>query len=282
MPTVFEVIVQAARALEAMQDGTATGGAANQIIDTNLPLIGWDSDDDFAGGWAAILRDAGGAGAAPQGQTRNISAYTGAGGVITVSPVFTAAVAVGDNYGAMTARYPRDTLVGKLNQFLAEQGDIPTEDTSLTTAADQTEYSLPALGVKQDLRQVFVATATAAPYYWSRLASWNQIYADAGVAGKIVFPYQLPSGYKLKLIYMAPHPAVYLDADKISEYVGKDWAGLETAVRAATWRLDQPGEDRDSLISKINDLLQQAARAQHRRRPLTPSPTPRLPYFPGS
>lgn len=279
MATVFDVLVQAARNLDALEEGVATAGSTSTLTDLTLLDEGWDEDASFNGGTLYILAHAGGA--APQGQSRVPTNYIASTGVITVAPVFSVAVAANDRYGVTTNRYPRNTLAGKLNEFLSELGDVPTEDVSLTTLANTLEYSLP-VAAKLDVREVWIAQLTAAPWNWRRLATYRYIYAGAGVAGKLIFPYQLPVGFILKVVYMGAHPAVYADSDVISDYIADDWAAMEVASRAARWRLDQPGEDRDALIAKINDLSQQAARAEHRRRPLTPAVTPRLPYFPGS
>lgn len=280
MPFVFDVLVQAARALDALEEGVATAGSNATLTDPVLVTAGWDEDDSFEGGTLFITQDHALIGAPPMRQSRVVSAYVSASGQITVSPVFSAAVAANDRYGVTTSRYPRNMMVGKLNEFLQEMGDLPTEDiTSLMSLSGTLEYGLP-VAAKKDLRQVWVAQSTAAPYNWKRLIHYRRGYSAGGAVESLIFPYYLDAGMKMKLIYMTTHPQVYADTDQVSDYVAVEWAAIEVAVRSARWRLDQPGEDRDSLIAKINDLLQRAARAQHRRRPLTPQPTPIFPYIP--
>lgn len=280
MTTVVDVLVQAARALDALVEGVATGGSTTTIVDSRLPGIGWNEDDQFNDGTAFILYDAAGAGGAPQGECRVVSDYGQASGTITVGTAFTQAVAAGDVYGVMTDRYPKQVLVGKLNEWLAEQGDVPTEDTSLTTAASTREYTLPAAAAKRDLREVWIAQATAQPYDWQMLKHWRQVYAAGGANGKLIFPYDPASGYLLKLVYMAPHAALYTDAGVLSDYLAADLAALEVALRAARWRLDQPGSEAEQVIRKINDLMGRAALARRHRRPAMPDVAQIYPYLP--
>jgi len=64
------------------------------VSSTIADLIGWE-DDYFAGWWMMIVRDDGGAGAAPQGEYRQITSYTSSSGLMNHT-AFSAADAVGD------------------------------------------------------------------------------------------------------------------------------------------------------------------------------------------
>jgi len=79
--------------------GTATGGAVNSVIDSAYAIPGATTDHfDFK--IIKIATDAGGAGAAPEGEVRYISegGYAAASGTFTPSVNFTAAVANLDTY----------------------------------------------------------------------------------------------------------------------------------------------------------------------------------------
>jgi len=67
-----------------------SAGVSSTIAD----LIGWE-DDYFLGWWMMIVRDDGGAGAAPQGEYRQISSYTSTTGLMNHT-AFSAADVVGD------------------------------------------------------------------------------------------------------------------------------------------------------------------------------------------
>lgn len=277
MPILFDAIHAVGRALEAIHENIAEGGTTTTIVDTDLVNLGWGTDD-FKGGTALIIRDAAGAGAAPEKQSRQVTAYAAGSGTITTD-AFTVAPASGDWYGVMTNRYPRGLIVSKVNQTLAEFGDIPTEDiSSLTTASGTREYNLP-IAAKKDLRQVWLARNTAAPWNWEPVMTAYVEGANANTVGNLIFPYQPRAPYKLKLVYMAAHPLVTADADYISEYVSLDWLALDAAAKCVRARLESPGANEKRAVSLLNDLLQQAERARNRRPRFAPQPFPSLGTF---
>src|SRR3990167_11236788 len=77
--------------------GTATGGAVGTVIDSAYALPAATADH-FDMKCIKIATDAGGAGAAPEGEVRYISegGYTAASGTFATEVDFTAAVASGD------------------------------------------------------------------------------------------------------------------------------------------------------------------------------------------
>lgn len=276
----FTTMVQAARALQALHEGQASADSAGvlTVVDSLLPSLGWSRDDLFNGGTVFVIRD--GAGAAPEGQSRVVTDYTGSSGTITVAQAFTAAVGTGDYYGVMTNRYPRSILLGKMNEALMEMGDVPTVDTSLTTVGDQLEYALP-VAAKGDLREVWLARNTAAPYDWEPQLTTRTEWTAAGSAGALIFPRQPRVGYAIKLVYMATHPQVVPEnsAALISEYVPLDWLALATAVKCAAWRLEGPGDDRQAMTALLNDLMTREATARRRRQRGMPTTHTRLPSY---
>lgn len=281
MPTAFDALLQAVRALDAAWENTATGGSAAYLQDDFLSDVYPDADS-LNGGTVFITATTDGA--APRGDVRQIEDYTVSPPKLYANagalPNFSASVGAGDLYAVVTNRWPLAQLLGKLNEWLAEQGDVPTEDTSLTTLAATREYTLPD-AAKRDLRQVFIARSTSQPYAWTPLTAWQVLYAGAGDDGKLLLPYDPPVGYTLRLVYLAPHPAVSAGSDALSDYLALDLAGLETALRVARWRLNQPGDDDQKLKDKINDLLRMVELAKRRRRVVQPPVKQIYPYFPG-
>lgn len=284
MPTVYEALLHTMRALDAAWEGTVTSGHVNYLADAALvTAAAFPDNDELNGGTVIITHTTDGL--APLGEVRVVEDYVAASATIyayvSTGTAFTAAPGAGDRYAVLTDRWPLAQLLAKLNQWLAEYGDVPTIDTSLTTLSATREYTLPD-AAKHDLREVWIAQATSQPYDWRRLTSWDVIYAAGGADGKLLFPYQPAVGYKLKLVYLAPHPVVTATTDVLSDYLTADLAGLETALRLVRWRLNQPGDDAEKLTGKLNDLLREVELARRRRRPVLPGITHRLPYFPGS
>lgn len=128
--------------LEQTRGLVATGGSTTTIVDTN---ISDEIDDDTYKGWTAFVSyDAGGAGAAPEGEYQSISDYAQSTNTLTIA-AFTVAIAVGDRATiTRNSLYPLYDVRRLCNNALKELGRVPNLDTSLTTAADQTEYDIPA------------------------------------------------------------------------------------------------------------------------------------------
>ena len=79
--------------------GTVVTGSTTTIVDAGIALPG-ASADRFDYHWVKIVKDAGGASAAPEAQIRAVSeaGYAASTGTLTVSAAFTVATAVGDTY----------------------------------------------------------------------------------------------------------------------------------------------------------------------------------------
>ena len=79
---------------------TASGGTTTTVVDTDLANL--TEDNGGVQGYVKIVTDAGGSGAAPEGQIRRIkngtSGYTASSTTITVNFAFTASPASGDTY----------------------------------------------------------------------------------------------------------------------------------------------------------------------------------------
>jgi len=275
MTTLFDVLLQTARALEALQEGvtSAASGGNTTLVDSQLVVRGF-TDDDFFNGGTLLYQPA----TAANRGSRLVADYTGATGTLTLAAALADTPAQGARYGVLTRRYPRELLSGKINEALAELGDVPTVDTaSLTTASDQLEYNLP-VAARRDLRQVWLARQTAAPWEWERqLRVRAEPGTGLGAVGVLLFPEAPRAGYKLKLVYLAPHPLVGADADLISDYVSPDWLGLAAAEKLARWRLEGSGADERDLTALLNNLTLRLAQGR-RRHPVATAP--RFPVLP--
>ncbi len=95
--TLEELRADLGRAAGKFHTGTATGGSTSTIIDTN-GLDAFPEDDSLNGALAYIRTDAGGAGAAPQGESKTITDHVNSTNTLTLESVLTAAVASGDTY----------------------------------------------------------------------------------------------------------------------------------------------------------------------------------------
>jgi hypothetical protein len=216
--TLFDLTYRTARELGIVKESVATGGSATTIVDT---VMRTESDDYWTQGTAWILHDSAGADASPQGKSRVVSDFTASNDTITLQSTVTDAVASGDYYGVATKAVPNYVLVQKVNTALQEIGPIPVwDETTITIAADQTEYSLP-IAASRDLRQVFLEydKNDSNDQRWCEIFNWRVQPVATGTASLLVLPVQYATGYHLGLLYVDYHPMLYADTDKLAESV---------------------------------------------------------------
>ena len=260
--TLFTLTYKVARELGIVTEGIATGGSTSTIVDTNDRT---EEADYWNKGSAWIINDAAGAGAAPQGEYSVIDDSTAAG-TLTLRSTLTAAVAAGDRYavcrkfGGTTAWL--DIIKSKVNQALIDLGRVPYVDvTTLTTASQQTEYTLP-IASKHDLRTVHIQkNSDLNDNQWEEVLNWGVEQSDPGVAPTLVLPCQYDAGYVLRLVYLAPHPELYAASDPLSEFVPAERVITPAAlaclreIKARTgWR------KYDDEINRMEQRVEQAKR----------------------
>lgn len=118
------ILTRFGRETGLMQTGTATGGDNNYLNDsTRLQSLQF-SPDDWVGAFLRISYDAGGAGAAPEGETRSVTSGEPGAGRLYVSPSFTAAPAAGDVYQLWRRPHPQDVL-DHLDTILQQEAWLP-------------------------------------------------------------------------------------------------------------------------------------------------------------
>lgn len=219
--TLFDLTYKVARHLGIITEGVATGGSATTIVDNPYRS---EPDDYWLYGSAWIVYDAGGAGASPQGKFARISDSVSSTWTITIGTV-TNAVAAGDRY-ALSRKFAAttpwlDVIIQHVNGALAEMGSVPLADiTSITTATDQTEYSLP-VAANQDLREVWLQTdnADANDNQWVRIYNYDIDYKTTGTADLLILGLQPSSDYVVKVVYLAPHSQLFVATDQLNEHV---------------------------------------------------------------
>lgn len=233
------------RRLKGTKISIATSGSTTTIVDSKLPeyLADSNEDDILNGGTVIIIKDAGGAGAAPEGEFNRISDYEDSNGTITVPDALTAAVASGDRYMYISSTdFPLYDLIETVNDALVGLGRIPRVYSSLTTANAQTEYTLPVSLKGIDLHDIEiqrVLTDSNDNRYVS-IEGWKITPADPGTAGLLTIP-QFASGYTLRIGYPGLHPRVSAYSDYISEYIHPELATAAVRAYAWQWYNDQRG-----------------------------------------
>jgi hypothetical protein len=191
-----------------------------------------------------------------------------ASGTLTLQDTLTA-VAAGDIYGVAPQRYPLYLMTQMINNALYLDGYIPRNDVSLTTAASQTEYEMPA-GLSRNLREVLVATNKDVNMNkWVPVVNWRIDYSDTGSLDTLVLAYQLPVSYTLMLRYAEPHGVLQLATDKLNDVIHPDRIIYQASAEAMRWYKDKTRLD--YLEGTIVTLERKAEMAKN-LHPLPPLP----------
>jgi len=249
------LLQQGFRKLRNTRISTATGGSTTTIVDSKLiEYLGDSNEDDILnGGTVILIKDAGGAAAAPEGEIRYIDDYTSATGTITFTAM-TAAPAAGDTYMLVSRDFPLYDMLEVVNDALAYLGQVaPTPDVTLTTVANQTEYALPITlkGARLLDVQVQGITTDSNANQWQTLTGWQVKPATAGATGLLIIP-QFPAGYLIKITYLATHPKVSVYSDYINEAIYPDVAVRSFVAHAWEW-LNHNSGSADDLSRQTED-----------------------------
>jgi hypothetical protein len=217
------------------ESGIATGGSATTIVDS--ARAGVDEDDAYKGSTAFVVKDT--AGASPEGKFAIVTSYTGSSGTFTFSTV-TDAIAAGDIYGIASDEVPLYDAIRLANDALRDMGTIESRDTSLTTAANQTDYEVPVTA-KGRILEVNIETDSThsdAPGYVT-VPGCKYINTAGASTGIVRLPYQPPSGYTLELVYAGLHPVLSAYGDSINENILEGYAVAAAVERAVRWLVDR-------------------------------------------
>ncbi len=274
--TLSDLTYLTALQLGVITEGTATGGSTSTIQDSvDRPE---EDDDDWNGGTAWIRYDAGGAGAAPQGEYAVISDFTSVGGVITIRGTFTVAVAVGDQYAIAKPRYSLQILIQCVNMALNRLGEILIWDSAtITTADNQTEYTLPSMVTKESLKEVYIQINDddSDDNRWRLIYNWRvkEPTAGTGTAKTLILPEQYPSGYAIGLSYTSKHPPMRIYTDKLNESVSPERIYFAAAYEALIKkRRNLDAITADKIVRAQQDML-----IAERDYPISiPAKTPRI------
>lgn len=259
MTTLSKVMERAWRELGHLTDMIATGGGTTSIVVNSAENI-YSSDDQLNGGTAIVTRDAGGAGAAPEGEFAVISDYVASTKTWTIGTL-TAGVASGDTVGMVKPKIRLAQMKAAVNDGLANLGTISLVDTSLTTASDQTEYALPtALKIKRLVDVLLQGQTDSANdnQYYSIKGLIQDFPAAPAATGLLVFNSQPESGRTIKIVYEGEHPTLADFDDVVSETVQEELAVAAAIDKALTWYVSKRGQSALGTfeIQRWNDAKQ--------------------------
>lgn len=257
MATLSSILIGTYSRLGQLTVGTATGGSVTTIVDSKLG----GADNDWNNGAAFVIYDAGGAGAAPEGEMKIISDYTATTGTVDVASAWSGStsVATGDTYGITTPEYPLQQVIRAVNEGLRTLGPMPMVDTTtLDAASQQTEYAYALAWKRNPPRSVWYQgrTGDANDNQWVKInrgpGGWDLVPAAAGSTGLLVLP-QLASGRDIRIIYDGLHPTVSLYNDVVNELIDQDLAISVAVYQALLWSNSRDGSTDRGKVQALNN-----------------------------
>ena len=265
---LFDLTYELALELGIIEESTATGGTTTTLIDT---VMRTEADDYWNQGTVWIIKDVGGAGAAPEGSYAVISDFDNGSNTATIGTIV--APASGDTYVIAHRKYKLGDLIAAVNRAIRDVPQIITEDlTSVDTAAAQTEYTLPT-GINTKNMEVWLEwnISDADDNQWYRVRNCYIQKTAGGTADTLVFPEQPPYPRDVKLVYMAPHAKLVDYDDKLDEDIRYERVIYRAAVHALNhFRMVNERTD-DYLLQTIQDYERRAEQADR----MYPVPQPK-------
>jgi len=239
-PSQFQcthLLQQVYDALEQSIGLVATGGSATTIVDSTLTDT--YQDDELNGYVAFVEYDAGGAGAAPEGEWKSVTDYVASTFTMTTG-TFTAAVAAGDFITLVpNTLFPINDVLRISNRALKHLGDVANVNTSLTTAASQTEYNVPSTVQYDQIVDIQYQTYTGDSdnnYYES---VDFKVIPPSAPGGTATFEIRQPiSGRTIRIISTGQHADIRDYDDPISSDIHSAVAVAACALACAKWKRD--------------------------------------------
>lgn len=241
-----------------MRRWIATGGSASTFINTDWAGVEEQIyDDDDAAliyGTVVVIRDAGGLGAAPEGEMGMITDYDSSSQTMTFDTI-TSTISAGDRVGIASPQFPMEEMFTAANLALQRLGEIDVADTSLTVSAGQTEYTLPSAIRKQPVAVNVQTLQDSNDNRWEPVVGWKVLPAAPGSNWTLVVPV-LTQGYSLQVIYRSTHPKLISFDSDIIEAIHPELALSAILVEAYQWYNNMVGGTNQYMLQRENKALQ--------------------------
>lgn len=253
------------KVLPIQLEGVATNGSQSTIADSSLP--GTLEDDAFKGALAFVLQTTDGA--APEAEFGVVSSFAEGTGTFTLSANLTAAVGAGDYYAVADPQFPKATVLRVVNNALRNFGIISLVDTSLTTAYNTLEYTLPLALKNFPIDRIELGNAVDG---YAEVTNWEVIPAAAGVQAKLIFNSQpnynavTPALCTLRIWYRDYHPELAAYSDKVSETIPDKRVIDECRLALFEDLLERNSDQSDAALRKLAMLQRKQAESEVKQR----------------
>jgi len=233
-------------ALEQNIGRIATGGSTTTIVDNTIDAD--IQDDEYNNYYAFVAYDAGGAGAAPEGDYRLVDDYVQATTTLSFLTAFSAAIEADDHIIlARQGLFKLPDVINQINIGLKSMGDIPYQDTSLTTASSQTEYNVPSTVQWNRIRKVQIQSVINDSNDNEYEDVQFRVIPPASTGGQATIEIRQPIASRtIRIIAVQRHPDVREYDDPIDVAIHPALATAAcalqcAALRANAWKDKIPG-----------------------------------------
>ena len=253
------------KVLPIQAEGKATNGSMSTIVDSSLP--GTLEDDAFKGALAFVQSTTDGA--APEAQFAEVTAFAESTGTFTLDANLTAAVAAGDYYAIADPQFTRAAVLRVINDAIRNFGIISLVDTSLTTAYDTLEYTLPLALKNFPIDRVELGNVTDG---FGEVTNYEVIPAAAGTQAKLVFHSQpkydsvTPALCTLRIWYRDYHAELSAYSDKVSETIPDKRIIDECRLALFEYLMEKNSDLSEASMRKLSLLQRKQAESEVKQR----------------
>lgn len=241
MTTLTKVMLDVARLMGTVREGTATGGSTTTLIDTRLD----EPADYYTKGTLWMLTGVN------EGLCAVINTFSE--NTISLADTLAAAIVAGNEYAVATLEYPKHKLKQSVLTALRHNPILRTDDTLVVTANTK-EYELPE-GVS-DIRRVEVATEASAPYSFAPNMTWREW------SGKLVFDNEpTDTGKIIRVWYEGFHGSIDENNDVLSS-VDMEWLKWTAVVFLYRDMITRINKDNPTDLDLLNEAKIQEAEAR--------------------
>lgn len=237
MSTLVDAMLETARVVGEVFDGTADSGTSTTVVDGDMD----QTANMFKEGTLWVLSGT------YDGACKIIRAQ---GGSTLTFDALASAIVADVTFAVAPKKFPKNVLKAGVLTALRDVV-VLKQDVSLTTEANQESITLPS-GVSRVTR-LEIASSTSAPYEYQINYGWDERF------GEIILKRALSSaGYKIRLTYIGSHGDIAETAD-VDDTINMTW--LKWAAAVNCWRTyvsRNKLNDKDA-VRMLNEALQKEA-----------------------
>jgi hypothetical protein len=246
MTTLFDAMLETARIIGNLKNGTAASGTTLTLVDSNR----YEPADYYNNGTLFLHAHTDATLTTRTYFTKVITDFASVTGTFTFGTGFGTAIAAGERYSCTNVH--KEALIQAINSALLYMGDYTDINETLTVTDNTTEYTLPS-GVS-NVKRIETYTSASAPYGFNPVWTWHE------KGGKIYLPYELTQtvGNKIRVWYNKFHAEVDSDEDTILDIYNRKRLAWTAAYLFMLNRMEYSGNYDQKEEGLLSIAAQQA------------------------